>query len=166
MAVKQSAYSSYNFDLGATENKVYYIDAGAGAPTSGSYNAGDIALMVPVSGGTSPTVASVLGFRCTTGGSGNNAVWTPLGQPCFKGANVAAAATIAPTGSVFHVTGNNTNTISTITATGFQAGQSITMIPDGAWLTANNGNILLASTAVISKALTMTFDGNNWAPSY
>lgn len=82
------------------------------------------------------------------------------------GANVASATTIAPTGSIFHVTG--TTAIVTITPpyTGFKG--SITIIPDGLFTMTNAGNIAIAVTAVVSKALVMTFDYNTskWYPSY
>ena len=86
------------------------------------------------------------------------------------GGNIASASTIAPTESVHHVTG--TTTISTITApSGFAvsgAGGQITLIPDGLWATNTAGNIALATTAVVSKALIMTYDNatSKWYPSY
>jgi len=42
----------------------------------------------------------------------------------------------------------------------------VTLIPDTAFTTATAGNIALASTAVIKKALTMSYDGLKWYPSY
>jgi hypothetical protein len=54
-----------------------------------------------------------------------------------------------------------------ITAVGNSGGQ-ITLIPTGAWTTSTSGNIALASTAVVNKALIMTYDHNTakWYPSY
>lgn len=82
----------------------------------------------------------------------------------FKGAAVASAATITPTGRVFHVTG--TTQINTINEPAGFDQPSITIIPDGAFTTGTSGNIALASTAVVNKALTMTYDGTKWYPSY
>jgi hypothetical protein len=54
-----------------------------------------------------------------------------------------------------------------INAVGNSGGQ-LTLIPTGAWSTGTSGNIALASTAVPSKALIMTYDHNTtkWYPSY
>lgn len=80
------------------------------------------------------------------------------------GGAVASASTITPTGSVFHVTG--TTTISTINPpyTGFTG--CITIIPDGIFLTNTSGNIAIASTSVVSKAICFTYDGTKWYPTY
>lgn len=80
------------------------------------------------------------------------------------GANVASAASITPTGQIFHVTGTTQINTINVPFTGF-TGQ-ITLIPDGAFTTGITGNIALASTAVVSKALIMTYDGTKWYPSY
>ncbi len=86
------------------------------------------------------------------------------------GENIASAGTIAPTKSITHVTG--TTTISTITPpvgfTGTNRGGCLTLIPDGLWSTDTNGNIALATTAVVSKALTMCYDAgtSKWYPIY
>jgi hypothetical protein len=81
---------------------------------------------------------------------------------------IASAATIAPTTSVVFISG--TTQINTITAptliTG--TGGQITLIPTGLWTTGTTGNIALASTAVVSRALIMTYDAGTakWYPSY
>jgi hypothetical protein len=86
------------------------------------------------------------------------------------GTAIASAATIAPTSMFVHVTG--TTTINTITAptgcTTSGVGCVITLIPDGLWFTGTSGNIAIASTAVLSKALIMTYDPATakWYPSY
>lgn len=83
---------------------------------------------------------------------------------------IASATTIAPTSRFFHVSG--TTTISTITAPAFCVVTGtmcqITMIPDGLWTTATGGNIAIGSTAVVGKALVMTYDPatTSWYPSY
>ena len=81
----------------------------------------------------------------------------------LKGANVASASTITPTGNVFHVTG--TTTINTIDTTGINAGTTITLIFDGALTVSNAGNILPPGGAFVSTAndtLTLVYDGTSW----
>ena len=80
---------------------------------------------------------------------------------------IASAATIAPTTPILFVSG--TTPISTITApAGFTNGGQITIIPTGVFTTVITGNIALVSTAVVSKALIMTYAANTakWYPSY
>lgn len=43
---------------------------------------------------------------------------------------------------------------------------TICIIPDGTFTTTTATNIGLASTAVVGKALFMTYDGSKWWPSY
>lgn len=92
------------------------------------------------------------------------------GSALEVGPNIASAATIAPTKSITHITG--TAAISTITAptgfTGTNRGGCLTLIPDGLWTTTTSDNIALATTAVVSKALTMCYDAgtSKWYPSY
>lgn len=86
------------------------------------------------------------------------------------GAALASAATVAPTSPIQHVTG--TTQITTITApvnfTASGMGGCVVLIPDGAWTTGTTGNIALASTATVSRALTMCYDSgtSKWYPSY
>lgn len=85
------------------------------------------------------------------------------------GTNIASATTIAPTQMIHHVTG--TTAVVNITPPALFAagiGGQITLIPDGAWSTTNAGNIAIATTAVVSKALIMTYDSGTgkWYPSY
>ena len=83
-------------------------------------------------------------------------------------ATYASAATIAPIVPFAFVTG--VVTIQTITApAAVLAGSGqITLIPTGLWSTNTAGNIALATTAVVNKALILTFDSNTakWYPSY
>ena len=80
------------------------------------------------------------------------------------GSAVASAATITPSGPLFHVTGIATVTTINLPFAGFIG--SITIIPDGLFSTGTAGNIALASVAAVSKALVMTYDGTKWYPSY
>lgn len=82
------------------------------------------------------------------------------GNLSSTGSNV----TIAPTTSLHHVTGVGSIQTITIPFTGFVG--SITLIPDGAFTTVTGGNIARATTAVLSQALIMTYDGTSWYPSY
>jgi hypothetical protein len=81
---------------------------------------------------------------------------------------IASAGTIAPTTPIAFISG--TATISTITAPSpiSAGGGQITLIPTGLWATNTAGNIALATTAVVNKALTLTFDTTTgkWYPSY
>lgn len=81
---------------------------------------------------------------------------------------IASAATIAPTTRIAFVSG--TTAIATITAPApiSSGGGQITLIPTGLWTTNTTGNIALASTAVVSRALIMTYDTTTakWYPSY
>jgi len=81
---------------------------------------------------------------------------------------VASAASIIISAPVTFVSGT-TNVVDILapdlTATG---GAQITLIPTGLWATTAAGNIALATTAVVSRALTLTYDSATakWYPSY
>ena len=80
---------------------------------------------------------------------------------------IASATTIAPQNSIVFISG--TTAVVTITVpSSMVGGGSITLIPTGIFTTTTAGNIALASTAVVSKALIMTYDAttNKWYPSY
>jgi hypothetical protein len=80
---------------------------------------------------------------------------------------IASAATIQPVTPVTFVSG--TTTIDNITVPdGMVGGGQITLIPTGLWSTSASGNIALATTAVVSQALLMTYDAATvkWYPSY
>ena len=80
---------------------------------------------------------------------------------------IASATTIAPLNPIVFVSG--TTAIATITPPpSMVGGGQITLIPTGIFTTTTAGNIALASTAVVSKALIMTWDATTakWYPSY
>ena len=81
---------------------------------------------------------------------------------------IASTTTIAPTKAITFISG--TAAIDTITAPSpiSTGGGQITLIPTGAFTTTTSGNIALASTAVVNKALIMTYDSGTakWYPSY
>ena len=81
---------------------------------------------------------------------------------CFKGGNVASAATITPTGNLFHVTG--TTNITGIDSTAIQPGTTIRMIFDAILTVVAGGTLKMAGNFVTSAAdmLVMTWDGANW----
>lgn len=83
-------------------------------------------------------------------------------------ATIASAATIAPTARITFISG--TTTIDTITAPSpiSTTGGQITLIPTGVFATSTSGNIALITTAVVNKALIMTYDATTtkWYPSY
>ena len=79
----------------------------------------------------------------------------------------ADSAVIAPTNPVTHVAA--VHSILTITVPpALPSGGQIVLIPDAAFTTLNSGNIAIASTAVVSKALILTWDAgtSKWYPSY
>jgi len=81
---------------------------------------------------------------------------------------IASATTIAPTTPIVFISG--TTAVVTITAAApiSTGGGTITLIPTGIFTWTTAGNIALAGTAVVSKALTMTYDTTTakWYPSY
>jgi len=81
---------------------------------------------------------------------------------------IASATTIAPTKAITFISG--VTPIVTITAPSpiSLGGGQITLIPTGIFTTTTAGNIALASTAIVSKALIMTYDVTTakWYPSY
>lgn len=81
---------------------------------------------------------------------------------------IASATTIAPVKPVSFVSGTTDVVNLTVPAAFASKGGSVTLIPTGAWSTTNAGNIAIATTAVVSKALTMTYDSGTakWYPSY
>ncbi len=81
---------------------------------------------------------------------------------------IASATTIAPTTQITFVSG--TTAVVTITAPApiSAGGGTITLIPTGGFTTTTAGNIALASTAVVGKALIFFYDSgtSKWYPSY
>lgn len=80
------------------------------------------------------------------------------------GPAIVSTGTVAPTCNIHHITGTVPMATITVPYAGFQG--AIKFIPDGTFTTVTTGNIALASTAVVSKTLEMTFDGSKWNPSY
>jgi len=125
---------------------------------------------------TSPTlVTPVLGVpasgdlsNCTGSPTLTNLKYSGLLATTAAAPTIASATTIAPTTSIAFVSG--TTAIVTITAPSpiSLGGGSITLIPTGIFTWTAAGNIALAGTAVVSKALTLVYDVTTakWYPSY
>ena len=81
---------------------------------------------------------------------------------------IASAATIAPTTAIVFISGAVAIVTITPPAPIASGGGSITLIPTGIFTTTTAGNIALASTAVVSRAMVMTYDvtTTKWYPSY
>ena len=81
---------------------------------------------------------------------------------------IASATTIAPTKQITFISG--TTAVVTITAPSpiSAGGGTITLIPTGAFTWTAAGNIAILGTAVVNRALTMTYDvtTTKWYPSY
>lgn len=81
---------------------------------------------------------------------------------------IASAATIAPTNLIQFVSG--VTAIATITPPTnlLTGGGVLILIPTGLWSTNTTGNIALATTGVVGKALIMTYDSATakFYPSY
>jgi hypothetical protein len=114
------------------------------------------------------TNTSVIGRAATTltrlfGNTVTGLLATPAAAP-----TIASATTIAPTTPIVFVSG--ITPIATITAPApiASGGGQITIIPTGIFTTTTAGNIALASTSIVSRALTMTYDTTTakWYPSY
>ena len=81
---------------------------------------------------------------------------------------IASASTIAPTKGVTFISGTAAVVTITPDADLSSTGGTITLIPTGAFTWTTAGNIAVAGTAVVSRALTMTYDSgtSKWYPSY
>ena len=124
-------------------------------------------------GGASGSITNILIGSSVSGATGtttlnNNADFKGLMSFGGSAPTIASATTIAPTTKVVFISG--TTAIATITAPSpiSTSGGRITLIPTGLFTTTTAGNIALASTAVVSKALIMTYDPTTakWYPSY
>ena len=121
-------------------------------------------LVTPVLG----TPASGILTNCTGSPTFTNVKYSGLIAATAAAPTIASASTIAPTAPITFISG--TTAIVTITAPSpiSAGGGKITLIPTGVFTTTNAGNIAIASTAVVGKALTMTYDSTTtkWYPSY
>ena len=81
---------------------------------------------------------------------------------------IASATTIAPTTPIAFVSGTTAVVNITAAAPISTGGGTITLIPTGAFTWTAAGNIAVLGTAVVNRALTMTYDATTtkWYPSY
>jgi hypothetical protein len=109
-------------------------------------------LVTPVLGAATGTSISLSGFNAVSAAA----------------PTIASAATIAPTTPIVFISG--TAAVVTITAAApiSTGGGTITLIPTGAFTWTAAGNIAVLGTAVVNRALTMTYDvtTTKWYPSY
>jgi hypothetical protein len=109
-------------------------------------------LTTPVIGAATGTSLSLSGFSAVSAAA----------------PTIASATTITPTTPIVFVSG--TTAVVNITAAALisTGGGTITLIPTGAFTWTTAGNIAVAGTAVVSRALTMTYDATTtkWYPSY
>ena len=121
-------------------------------------------LITPILG----TPTSGVLTNCTGSPTFTNVIYSGLIATTAAAPTIASATTIAPTEPITFISG--TAAIVTITAPSpiSSGGGKITLIPTGVFTTTNAGNIAIASTAVVGKALTMTYDSTTtkWYPSY
>jgi len=102
------------------------------------------------------------GFGTIITYSWSGSAWVAVPNIKSVGLPVASATSITITGDLFHVTG----IIEINTIAGGQKGQEIVIIPDAAFTLGVTGNIAIASTGVISRAMALYFDGTKWFPGY
>ena len=109
-------------------------------------------LVTPVIGAATGTSLSLSGFSAVSAAA----------------PTIASATTIAPTTPIVFISG--TTAVVTITAAApiSTGGGTITLIPTGAFTWTTAGNIAVLGTAVVNRALTMTYDATTtkWYPSY
>jgi len=164
-------------------NALLFTNATLVAPALGTVASGNISactstgmvLTAPVLG----TVASGNISACTSTGmvlttpaigaaTGTSLVLSSFNATNAAAPTIASATTIAPTKQITFISG--TTAVVTITAAApiSASGGAITLIPTGIFTWTTAGNIALAGTAVVSKALTMTYDATTtkWYPSY
>lgn len=98
----------------------------------------------------------------------NDSVWGYNGgrQCNLVGIDIASAATVAPVNQMHTVTGTAAIVTITLPYTGFQG--TLVFLPTGAFTWTTAGNIAVAGTAVVSRALTMTYNPSTakFYPSY
>ena len=81
---------------------------------------------------------------------------------------VASSVTITPLKSITFISGTLAVATISVPSNMLFTGGSITLIPTGVFTWTTAGNIALAGTAVVNKALIMTYDygTGKWYPSY
>ena len=138
-----------------------------GTVTSGVISACTSTSMVMVTPVLGTPTSGVL-TNCTGSPTFTDVKYSGLVATTAAAPTIASAATIAPTKPITFISG--TAAVVTITAPApiSAGGGTITLIPTGAFTWTAAGNIAVLGTAVVSRALTMTFDvtTTKWYPSY
>ena len=153
------------------------ITPAIGTPTSGNLTncTGSPTLITPALGTPSSGILTnctgtptLVLTNCTGSPTLTNIKYSGLIATTAAAPTLASATTIAPTTPIVFVSG--TVAIVTITAPSpiSLGGGQITLVPTGVFTWTTGGNIALAGTAVVSKAITFTFDvtTTKWYPSY
>lgn len=153
------------------------ITPAIGTPTSGNLTncTGSPTLITPALGTPSSGILTnctgtptLVLTDCTGSPTLTNIKYSGLIATTAAAPTLASATTIAPTTPIVFVSG--TTAIVTITAPSpiSLGGGQITLVPTGVFTWTTGGNIALAGTAVVSKAITFTFDvtTTKWYPSY
>jgi len=143
--------------LGGTVAAKGYVQCGAAGVAVAATGLAPIVGQVLQAGVTGDFVDILYGKQPRIGQTGAGNVFGAM-----KGADVASATAIVPTGNVFHVTG--TTSITSITSTNISSGARITLIFDGI-LTFTAGNNLKIAGNMTTSALdtiTLVYDGTNW----
>jgi hypothetical protein len=109
-------------------------------------------MVTPVIGAATGTSLSLSGFSAVSAAA----------------PTIASATTIAPTTPIVFVSGTAAVVNITAAAPISTGGGTITLIPTGAFTWTAAGNIAVLGTAVVNRALTMTYDTTTtkWYPSY
>lgn len=154
-------FEDFNNNLGTATNRfgviyTFFVDAGNTAVTLQGDAASDTASIAEIHDGS--------GAQMLVSKKGIIAQALPFGD-------LASAATVAPTHAISRVTG--TTAINTITkpdvfSSGTNTGGRITFIPAAAFTWTTAGNIALAGTAVVGRALDFVYltGLDKWYPSY
>ena len=138
-----------------------------GTVTSGVISACTSTSMVMVTPVLGTPTSGVL-TNCTGSPTFTDIKYSGLVATTAAAPTIASGTTIAPTKPITFISG--TTAVETITAPSptSAGGGTITLIPTGAFTWTAAGNIAVLGTAVVSRALTMTFDvtTTKWYPSY
>jgi hypothetical protein len=143
---QNASFSGTNWNLDDTAKPGWYFQIDARGAAS------DAASVSYLSAGANPRTPTTYWQVNASTGVG---AW-------LKGADVASAAAITPTGNLFHVTG--TTTITSITSTNVPAGACIRIIFDGALTFTDGSNLKLAGNFVTTAddTISLCYDGSNW----
>jgi hypothetical protein len=152
MFTANTGASTYNFATGAT------LTATTKAINIGTNGVSGSTTNITIGGSAGTSTTTINGTIKAT-----NAIATTAAAP-----TIVSAATIAPTAYITFISGTTSITTITAPASMTSSGGQIVLIPTGLWSTATSGNIALASTAVVNKALIMYYDSATakWYPSY